>query len=251
MKKIWEAIKNFFKNMTPAKAKNLAMVVLIAALVFSVLAMTHACTQRIRNEERAKIAEQQNALLGKENKDLLAKNKALDATIKKRDESIGNLQKDVLDITADRDKIKTKYTNFKAGFIQLSQEGKDKELTALFHKNGIELSVVAADDYIKIIPDERNKLYTFASDASQCFELNQNLTKENGTLKSALNLCLDNEVDLKKRIDNCATTCDNDKTILKNQVLIEQEAKKTWKKNAFWSKVGGGAAFILTVLLLR
>jgi chromosome segregation ATPase len=244
-------IKNWLKALTTEKVKNIAQIVLIAIVIFSVLSLYNSCKQRIRDEERAKVAEEKAAALTIENNTLKADNAKKDTDIKDRTDKIAVLVKENLNLQDERDKIKNKYYNFKATFITLSQEGKDKELTALFHKNGIEMTVVQADDYIKIIPDERNKLFSFASDASECFELNQNLTKEKDNLSKGLTLCEATVVDLNGKIENNNKICENEKTIINDKLTNMTNQKKTWKRNAFWSKAAGIAATIFAILLVK
>jgi len=246
MKNFWETIKNFFGT-----TKNILGTVLILILI---IAMFRGCAiykQKIRNEAAAEQAEKDKKENAKLSKEQQAKIDALLASVKIKDEANAVLQTERDKYKADKEKIQIKYSNFMASFSQLSQEGKDKELGELLNRNGIEVQVVAADNYIKIMPLQRDNLVQFVSNAEKCEEEKNNCEKDKAKAdEQILNLNL-SEAQLKAALTETNDKCSTDKKILNDDNIILKKEKKTAKKNAFWSKVAGIAGVALTILLMK
>jgi hypothetical protein len=246
MKNFWETIKNIFGT-----AKNLGIAVLVLILIIGAFRGCSIYKQKIRTAAAAEQAEKDKKANEKLSKEQQAKIDALLASVKVKDEANAAIILERDKYKADKEKIQIKYSNFMTLFLQLSQEGKDKELQSLLKRNGIEVQVVAADNYIKIMPLERENLVKFVSNAEKCEEDKLNCEKDKAKCDEQVALLTVNEAGLKEALTTANDKCKTDKDILTGDNNILKKEKKAYKKNAFWSKVGGVAGIILTILVLR
>jgi hypothetical protein len=94
-------------------------------------------------------------------------------------------------------------------------------------------------------------LVKFVSDAEKCEEEKVNCGKDKAKADEQVTLLTLSESQLKTALDLANNKCDTDKKILSDDNIILKKEKKTAKKNAFWSKVGGVAGVVLTILLMK
>jgi len=246
MKNFWETIKNIFGT-----AKNAGLAVLVLILI---IAMFRGCAiykNKIWNQAAAEQAEKDKKVNEKLSAEQQAKIDALLASVKVKDEANAAIIIERDKYKADKEKIQIKYSNFMASFSQLSQEGKDKELGDLLKRNGIDVQVVAADNYIKIMPPQRDNLVLFVSNAEKCGEEKANCEKDKAKCDEQVALLTINEAQLKEALATADAKCKIDKDIMLGENTTLKREKKTAKKNAFWSKVGGVAGVLLTILVLK
>jgi arsenate reductase-like glutaredoxin family protein len=251
MNKIWEKIKAFLTSIKTGDIKNIAITVLI---LFIIVAGFRGCSiykQKIRNDAAAEQAEKDKKANEAISKELQKQIKDLLASVKEKDEANAAIIIERDKYKAEKEKIQIKYTNFMTSFSQLSQEGKDKELGALLKRNGIDVQVVAADNYIKIMPPEREDLVKFVSNAEKCAEDKANCEADKKKADEQVALLTKSENDLKTALEKAGVKCTTDKQTLLDDNVILNKKYKTAKKRAFWSKVGGVAGVVLAILLLK
>lgn len=251
MNTFWEKIKKFLTSIKTGDIKNIAITALILIIIVAGFRGCSIYKQKIRNQAAAEQAEKDKKANEAKSKEMQKQIDALMASVAEKDTKVKDLTIERDQLKIDKNKIQVKYSNFMTSFQQLSQEGKDKELAALLKRNNINVAVVAADNYIKIMPPERENLVKFVSDAEKCAEEKANCEADKKKADEQVALLAKSETELKTALEAAGIQCNTDKNVLIGENTILKKEKKAAKKSAFWSKVGGVAAVILTIIVLK
>jgi len=170
----------------------------------------------------------------------------------KRDKDIVERDKTIVKKEAEKKAIREEADRFKAAFHMSSQEDKDKTLEAMLKDHEVITRVVAKKDYMEINPKSRENLGVLVIDYDKLFK--NNAINEDAILPG-LNLSIadfkKNERDLKISLELERKACDKEKENLNIDIDNLKEDVTKYKKKAFWSKVGGIVALILSIVIFN
>jgi hypothetical protein len=252
IEKIKTILKNFIASL---KAKNLKDIA-IALLIFSLLIVSWRTYYLWQKGKKLEKEQQENSQKQKENQKIIDGLKAyVDSLIKdvaSRDKKIAERDIKIKKTEDEKKQINDDFEKFKNDLKKKSQKDQDLELENNLKQHNIDVKVVATKNYIEIISQERLKLNLFVIDYDKIFTLNK---KNEDILIPDLKFQIidlkSNEESLKKTIDTNKIICDKEKENLGIDLTNMTKSKDNYKKKAFWSKIGGIAGVILTILIMK
>lgn len=252
LKKIKNVVKKLIASLKAKNLKDLSIAILVLSLVF-VGWRTYSLWQQSRKDkatitdgekekgEKQKIIDGLNLLIKSLATDIANRDKTIEAqliVIAQKEEEKKKIEKDAKD--------------FKAQLKKSSQEEKDRILETLLENHKIVARVVAKQNYMEIDAPNRETLSFLVIDYDKFFKkdgINEEFILPG--LNLSVGQLMKNEKDLKIQLELQERRCTEEKGQIQIDLDNMTTERNNYKKKNFWSRVGGVAAVVLTILILK